>query len=270
MSLSALVVLLAAAAATPAKPAATAKPTPSLGADEIAKRSHLAVYYIGKDQVGDGTMTILDKDGSKRVREMGGMRLDVTDGGDQWYYVYFRKPADVAGLCYVVHKRPDSDDDRWIYLPSVDLVRPVVANDKTQSFVGSDFSYEDISGRHWNQDNHKLLGEDKVNGRPVWVLESVPKKPYPGYEKKITFVDKENFIALTMEFYQGGKKVRIGHANKIETIQGYPFVTDFDMENLETGRKTIMEMKNLKLDVGLTPELFGERYLKAPPRQWLK
>jgi len=67
----------------------------------------------------------------------------------------------------MVHKSPESNDKRWIYVPAVDLVKPISADDKNSSFVGSDFTYEDVSGRHWSEDNHTLLEESELDGKPV-------------------------------------------------------------------------------------------------------
>ena len=82
-------------------------------------------------------------------------------------------------------KNPDSDDSRWIYLPSLDLVKPISANDKESSFVGSDFAYEDVSGRHWNEDTHTLVGEETYQDWETWKIESVPKED-DYFEKKIS------------------------------------------------------------------------------------
>ena len=148
-------------------------------ATEIMKKSHMAYYYAGNDGVADVTMTIVDKKGKERLREFTMLRLDEADGGSQKYYTYFKKPSDVSRLTFMVHKNPDGNDARWIYVPSVDLVKPISADDKNSSFVGSDFSYEDVSGRHWTEDNHTLKADSTIDGKTVYVIESIPKEDEP-------------------------------------------------------------------------------------------
>ena len=117
-------------------------------ADELMKKSHMAYYYAADDGVAEVTMRIVSKRGKERVKEFVMLRLDEEEGGSQKYYTYFRKPSDISRLTFMVHKSPLSNDQRWIYVPSVDLVKPISADDKNSSFVGSHFSYEDVSGRH--------------------------------------------------------------------------------------------------------------------------
>ena len=121
-------------------------------------------------------MTITDKKGKTREREFVMLRKDFEEGGEQRYFVYFFEPNDVRRTTFMAWKNPDGDDSRWIYIPSLDLVKPISANDKKSSFVGSDFSYEDVSGRHWSDDTHTLLREEEKGGYQTWVIESVPKE----------------------------------------------------------------------------------------------
>ena len=90
------------------------------------------------------------------------LRKDFEEGGEQRYYVYFSAPNDVRRTTFMAWKNPDDDDSRWIYVPSLDLVKPLSANDKKSSFVGSDFAYEDVSGRHWSDDAHTFVGEEEL------------------------------------------------------------------------------------------------------------
>ena len=93
-------------------------------ATDIMKKSHLAYYYGADDGAAEVTMTITDKRGKDRIKAFVMLRLDLEDGGPQMYYTYFRKPSDVSRLVFMVHKTPDGNDQRWIYVPSVDLVKP--------------------------------------------------------------------------------------------------------------------------------------------------
>ncbi|MCP4705441.1 MAG: outer membrane lipoprotein-sorting protein, partial [candidate division Zixibacteria bacterium] len=157
---------------------------------EIMKKSHLSMFYAADDGIAEVTMTITNSRGKERIREFAMLRLDLEDGGKQMYYTYFRKPHDVSRLTFMVHKMPEASDNRWLYVPAVDLVKRISADDKGSSFVGSDFTYEDVSGRHWSEDNHTIVKEDKLGDNDVYVIESTPIKKYKGFSRKVSYIDK--------------------------------------------------------------------------------
>ena len=235
------------------------------------KKSHLAYYYAADDGVAEVTMTITDKRGKERVKEFAMLRLDEEEGGEQKYYTYFRKPSDVSRLTFMVYKTPDGNDERLIYVPSVDLVKPISADDKNSSFVGSHFSYEDVSGRHWSDDTHTLLYDSTLNDSKVWVIESIPKEKYKGFARKLSYVDQENYLPLIEKYFdKKGKLVRRFVANKIEEIDGILTMTVRTMENVKKGGKTIIQFSDISYNVGLDKSVFTERFLKNPPRKYIK
>ena len=128
-----------------------------LTVDEIVKKANLVAYYAGGDGIADVAMTIADSQNRERIREFRILRLNKQPGGEQKFYVYFHKPADVSKMVYMVWKYLNKDDDRWLYLPALDLVKRVAASDKRSSFAGSHFVYEDVSGRNVDADNHELI-----------------------------------------------------------------------------------------------------------------
>jgi outer membrane lipoprotein-sorting protein len=240
-------------------------------ANEIMKKSHLAYYYAGDDGMSEVVMTMVDKKGKERNREFTMLRLDLEDGGDQNYYTYFKKPSDVSRLTFMVHKTADGNDKRWIYVPAVDLIKPISADDKNSSFVGSDFTYEDVSGRHWNEDNHTLVGEQEFNGQAVYVIESIPKEEYKGFARKVSYISKENFLPLKEEYYdKKGELERVFTADKIEDMDGFLTITQRSIENLDKKSKTTVAFSSIDYDLGIDADIFTERYLKNPPRQYIK
>jgi outer membrane lipoprotein-sorting protein len=239
-------------------------------AAEIMKKSHLAYYYAADDGLADVTMTLVDKKGKERNREFTMLRLDIEEGGRQEYYTYFKKPSDVSRMTFMVHKTPDGNDARKIYVPAVDLIKPISADDKNSSFVGSDFSYEDVSGRHWTEDAHSLTGEQEFDGRTVWVIESVPNDG-KGFARKVSYIDQENLLPLQEEYYDDkGNMVRRFTAVEIAEIDGVTTMTVRKMEDLKKGSHTIVDFSSIKYNVGITEELFSDRYLKNPPRKFVK
>jgi outer membrane lipoprotein-sorting protein len=240
-------------------------------ADEIMKKSHLAYYYAGDDGQAEVTMR-LQKGDRERIREFTMLRIDLEEGGNQKYYTYFKKPSDVSRMTFMVHKSNGSNDLRWIYVPAVDLIKPISADDKNSSFVGSDFSYEDVSGRHWTEDNHTLINPDgDLDGTAVYIIESVPKEAYDGFARKVSYIDKETFLPRKEEYYDDRNElIRVFSAEKIETIDGIETVTVRSMENVKKGSRTVVEFSAIDYNVGLTEDIFTERYLKNPPRKYIR
>lgn len=240
-------------------------------ATEIMKKSHLAYYYAGDDGVADVTMTIMKK-GRERVREFAMLRLDITEGGEQKYYTYFEKPSDVSRMTFMVWKNPDANDNRWLYVPSVDLIKQISADDKNSSFVGSDFTYEDVSGRHWSEDTHTMISENEtLNGRPAYLISSTPKdKGYKGFAEKKSWIDKESFLPLKEEYYNDkGELIRVFTADKIDTIDNIVTVTQRTMEDVKKDQKTTVTFDKISYNIGITDDIFTERYLKTPPRKFI-
>jgi len=106
-----------------------------LDVQTIVTKANIAAYYQGEDGKAKVNMVITDKSGRKSEREFIILRKDVNDGGDQNYFVYFQKPADVRKMTYMVNKhvKPDKDDDRWLYMPSLDLVKRIAAVTNAQA-----------------------------------------------------------------------------------------------------------------------------------------
>jgi hypothetical protein len=260
--------LIAALAATPARAQAVADGAPD--AEALMKASHLAMYYAADDGRAMVDMQLVDKKGNARARRFVMLRRDVTDGGAQKYFTYFTEPSDVRRTTFMVWKEPDSDDARWIYIPAVDLVRRISAKDKGSSFVGSDFSYEDVSGRHWTDDTHEFLRTEELDGRTAHVVQSVPREK-DAFSRKVTWVDAETSLPLREEYYDRKNELeRVFTAERIETVEGHPTIVERRMVNVKKEHTTTVTFEEVSYDVGVADDVFTERHLKAPPKELLE
>lgn len=239
-----------------------------IGIDEIVKKANLAAYYAGQDGSSDVKMTITDSQGRQRTREFRILRLNLEAGGKQKFYVYFQKPADVAKMVFMVWKNVGADDDRWLYMPALDLVRRIAASDKRSSFVGSHFVYEDVSGRGINEDTHELV----ETTADTYKLKNTPKDP-KGTEFAYYFIwiQKSNFLPIKAEYYDNlGKMIRSIEALEIKDVEGYPTVIRSLAKDIQRGGETKMEFSNSHYNIGLTEDIFEERYLRMAPAKWIK
>jgi len=240
-----------------------------MGADEIASRASRVSYYQGADGRSEVTMVITDSQGRQRQRSMTILRKNVGEGGEQKYYVYFHKPADVKGMSYIVWKHAgNKDDDRWLYLPALDLVKRIASSDKRSSFAGSTFLYEDISGRSIELDTHELV----KSGDGYYELKNTPRDAASvEFSYYTVTIDAANFVPRRAEYYdKEGKPYRIIEALEVGEIQGFATITKMKAVDLNSGGSTVAEFSNISYNVGLGEDIFTERYLRKPPIQWLK
>ena len=251
----------------------------SLTADDIVKKANHMALYQGQDTKGTVKMEIKDSQGRIRRRAFNILRKNAdTNDLDQLYFTYFQTPADVRKMVFMVHKHAalDMDDDRWLYMPSLDLVKRIAAGDKRTSFVGSDFLYEDISGRSPEEDRHEIAAETEQ----IYKIKSLPKKPGSvEFAYTISFVDKQTFIPMKMEFYKdSGRCARVIEVLKVEKIESkennqhvfYPTAVLTEARNLETGSRTTMSFSRIRYNTGMAANLFTERYLRRPPRDVMR
>lgn len=256
-------------------PAHALAATPSV--DEIVNQTNKMAYYQGRDGRAKVKMTISDAQERLRTREFIILRRDepVSDDiknqaylGEQKLYVYFNRPADVNKMVFMVHKKIKTNDDRWLYLPALDLVKRIAATDKRTSFVGSDFLYEDVSGRSLQEDHHALIGTDDN----YYIIENTPiKADDVEFSKYIMYIHKTSFLPIQTEYFdKQGNPYKSYTALAVETIEGHPTITKSNAINLKTGSSTLMEYSDVQYDIGLPDNIFSERFLRKAPRQYLR
>lgn len=244
-------------------------PAWALDVSEIVAKANHVSYYQGEDGRARVKMEITDKQGRKRTRDLTILRKDIgNDDKEQKFYVYFNRPADVSKTVFLVWKHVGKDDDRWMYLPALDLVKRIAASDERTSFVGSDFFYEDISGRNPVEDKHELVKETDN----YYIVKSTPKDPdLVEFSYYKSYIHKTTFIPVKMEYFdKSGKLYREGAAEAVETIDGHPTVIKGTMKDLKTGSQTTLTYSNVQYDIKVPEDIFTERYLRQPPMEYIK
>jgi outer membrane lipoprotein-sorting protein len=235
------------------------------GAEEIVRNELLHFYQSGKDFQAKVVMRLINAQGTQRERSLNMFRLNVGNQGDQRYLMTFEAPADVRGLGFMVWKYSKKDSERWLYFPALKAVKRVAADDKRSSFVGSDFTYEDISGRGLDEEKHVLLRQENMADRPTHVIESRPNTATT-YKRRLIWIDRERWLPIKEEYYDTQDKLqRTFKADKVEQINGHWTVTQRSMHNAQTGGRTEVVYQSIRYDTGLVEDLFAERSLRNPP-----
>ena len=211
----------------------------------------------------------LTKDGkveeTRKVGEYGRCKDGLTD-----MTMVFLSPAKVANTRFLVKENEGKDDDKWIYLPDLKSTRRIAASDGEKSFVGTDFSYDDMSSREVDEDTHKLLkeSEDKGNFKDLYVVESIPKDPKSSqYSKRISWVTKDSWIPTYIELYdKKGNLLKVNEIKSITKMTGngghvYNIPTENVMTNVQKKHASIMKLGNLKIDQPIPDRFFTTDYL---------
>ena len=168
-------------------------------------------------------------------------------------------------MVFMVHKHIDRDDDRWLYLSKLSLVKRIAGSDKRTSFVGSHFFYEDVSGRSVHEDMHELIEETADH----YVVKNTPKNPAEvEFSSYTVWIDKKNYLPLKAEYLdKEGRKYRVVEALEVKDVQGFPTVVKSRVQDLISGGRTVSEFKKIKYNIGLKDKIFTERYLHRPPKE---
>ena len=244
----------------------------AMTADEIMKKSQAAFLYPGADLKARVMMKLISKGGQERVREMMMLRKNYGEPrSEQKYFMYFFQPADVRNMTFMVYKYPGKDADRGLFVPAINMVRRIAAQDKRSSFVGSDFTYEDISGRNLEDDTHTVVKDEKIGTRDCTVIKSTPKAAEMEYSYKLSWIDKATFLPIKEEYYdKKGELYRVFSADEIKDVKGHPTIMKRSMKNLLSGHMTEVSFLKADYNVGIEDSLFTERYLKQPPKRWIE
>lgn len=236
----------------------------SLSAGEIMQKSYHQAYYQGNDARIRANMTIVNDRGQKRRREFVLLRHNVPDSNDQKYYAYFYRPADVRDIVYMVHKRHDNDTEnqRWLYLPSLDIVKDVTAEDVRTSFVNSNCFYEDITGRNPRADKQELLS---VNEK-YYIVKNTPKDPEKAnFAYFYAYIDKENWLTIKKEYYNSENNLyRVIDIDETQQIDDFIMPRTMIFRDLQNGSHTELIFAQVEYDIEL-PDIFTERFLRRPP-----
>ena len=224
----------------------------------------------GDNATQDIEMVLIDKKGNQRVRKMRSFQRDV--GEDEESLFFFMTPADVEDTGFLSYDfdDPEADDDQWLYLPALARTKRIAQADKSGSFMGSDFSYADMTDRPVESYDYKLIGESEVDGHPVWQVEGVPiterEKKETGYTKTLSFVRKDNYVVVRGVFWvKKGNRLKYLDVKKLEQVDGIWVETELHMttrKGKKTVHKTVMTMSNVRFNQDLDADLFTERRLE--------
>ena len=208
-----------------------------------------------KTSSSTATLTIHSKKGNDRIREV---IMKSKDYGDvEKEVIVFTTPKDVAGTGYLMFNyKEDSkgnkkDSDNWLYMPAMKKTRRIASSgsESEGSFMGTDFTYQDMGDRSLSKYNYNLLGEESVDGVSCYKVECISKAHTEKDPRYITYISKSDFIMRKCEFYDRQNQLhRVLTCSNFTTIKGFTTAQKMKMENVQTGTWSLIETKNITYD----------------------
>jgi hypothetical protein len=215
-------------------------------------------------------MTLIDKNGHRRTRDLQVFLKD--KGKDTLRIQFFLAPPEVKDTGFLTYDyySGDKDDDQWLYLPELHKTKRIASSDKSQSFMGSDFSYADMNRRVLDEWHYKILQEATVEGQKVWLIEATPINDVVteryGYTKSVVFIRQDIFFPVrAIHWLQGGDKIKYMEVKKLEQIDHIWVATETHIkttQNKQTLHRTILTRDDIKFNQAVDENLFTIRRLE--------
>lgn len=230
-----------------------------------------------QDAVARITMTLTTRSGKSTVRKLELKMIEAKNNGDK-SLITFDFPADIRGTALLTHPNFDGDDNQWLYLPYINRTKRISSRNKSGAFVGSEFSFEDLSDKSVDDFSYEYLGEQEcelslfdqetqLNKTVTSECEkfiSFPKDKYSGYSKQILLVDRKEFRILRTDYYDNKDELfKQMHAKNFKLYDEKYWRPDIiRMVNLKTGNETSLEYEYLSFGNQLTAEEFNRGSLE--------
>ena len=208
-------------------------------------------------------MTLRTADSKEALREMRVLNLEVEGDGDKSLTI-FDAPKDVEGTALLTWSHKTTDDDVWLYLPSIARVKRIASNNKSGAFMGSEFAFEDVTSQEVEKFSYRYIENSQLDGQDCTVVEQVPTYANSGYSRQIVWRDKTEYRIQKIDYYDRRNEL-------LKTVRLYDykryldriwFAGRFEMVNHKTGRSTTMVFNDYKFHNGYTARDFDQTSLK--------
>jgi hypothetical protein len=237
-----------------------------LTAEQIAR--NVQDRDTGRDSRAELRMKLFDRRGRARDRSLTLLTLRRTDGDRS--LIRFTYPNDIRGTGFLVWEHPQGEDERFLYLPSLGRVRRIAGSEAQESFVGSDFSYEDIGGREFDDYSYALLDDNSSwtapggQPRPAYRLESRRKDATVEFPRVVSLVLKDSFVVVQADVYnRRNEKQKVYTVGRLDQVQGIWTVLASVMTNDLDRTRTELAVDKIAYNTGVTESAFSRRELEG-------
>ena len=214
--------------------------------------------YTGDTAQYKLVMTLASGRGAARVREVSYYFKDY--GDTEKILMFFNSPRDVAGTGYLSFSYDDEskDDDIWLYLPAMKRVRRITGSGKNDSFMGTDFTYEDMGSRSLSKDEFSLLREEAADGVPCWVVEAKTKDGKEPYSRRVVWIRKDSYLSAAVDYYdRQNRLLKTLRVSGVSQINGIWTAQKMEMTNVQDKHSTVIEMSDIRFNLALDDSIFA-------------
>lgn len=187
------------------------------------------------------------------------------------FNVYPLDRKDVAYLGWFYRAEQGRDADQWLYLPELRTTRKLTRKPRDYSgtkrrtegdeFSVSELDMEELAPRAPGLDRHTLLGSETLDGQAAYTVESVPLDPDGPYGKRVTWIAKDAYLPLRVDYYDH-QMHRVKTLEFTWTRVGEVWVWKRVVAvNRVSGDKTVLEQSDVRVNLGLPDEIFTKRAL---------
>lgn len=228
---------------------------------EIAEQ--MDVKKKPSDMKSDMTMLLINKKDKTRISSL----RSITKNGGEKQIVWFLSPKDDKGVAFLKIEHDDKDDEMRMWLPAFKKVRRISSKKRSDSFMGSDMSYEDMTIRELDEYTYKLLREETLERQNYYVLEIIPNPNLQTeYSKHIAWITKDHLLPIKEESYDNSGNLLKEKSIEFVKIKDYHTMEKITVKNVQKNHRTILTFENIELDTGVQDKLFQEKNLKRMPR----
>ncbi len=209
------------------------------------------------------TMKIVSKSGQTRERALRSRMKE--DNGLGKSIITFESPEDVKGTKFLLVENKGRDDDQLLYLPALKKVRRVAGSQRSQSFMGTDFTYSDLETHDATEGEHARLADEKVNGADCYVVETTPKPSVNSEYSKVKYwVRKDNMVVVKADFFdKSGAQVKALVTDQLDEYKPGKWMPKYlKMSNLQKGTSTEIFITKYQFDAKIADDFFTERFLQ--------
>ena len=222
-------------------------------------------------QYYEGTIAVEDAGGRKREKDWRSWRLG--NGGGARSMVQFLTPAEVKGVTLLTFANAGKEDDQWLYTPALARDRRIAGGAKTERFLGTDFTYEDMQERDLDGAEYKLLGEKPCGvaaTQTCWEIEGSPRKEKKSqYRRTVALVRQSDYATLEIKLEKPDGNLRTVTYADYETVTGTLVARTITMVDPLRKSRTVIHLVTVKFHLPFKADFFVRENLAAlhePPK----
>jgi hypothetical protein len=240
----------------------------NLSAKQIVDKSFQATKLAGSEMLS--TMTIIDSRGRERVRKIAAVSKLYDNGDTEKRLIRFLSPADVKGTGLLTYDYENKGDDMWLFMPALRKTRRIVSTEKAKNFMGSEFTYADMTPPILDDFAYEILGEEDVDGTSCWRIEMIPVDDdvadENGFSKRITFIARKDYVIRKAIYYdldgELHKELAVENVREIDTKNHKYRPMRMVMVNEQNGRRSVFNVDEIQFNPDVKDEFFTTRYLE--------